>query len=232
MTKERVSKAPQGERSRRDRAVRPLTSRIPVAATASLFALAAPAEAQTIEKPDAAPVSTPSPEGAPTAELERDPATERPLYGLGAVRGEFGTHYLLGGTLALFATPYPGVSLGGSALFAPIVSVPSACIQTCPTPLLWRGMAELRLGTHYAEYRKGLLWFGVGAGITYMSGLGLDPSPVASIAIGGDIRIARALWLEISPKVIWAQMIGPGSVYAYAYLNAGIETGIRVDFAH
>jgi hypothetical protein len=203
--------------------------------TATLLAWGAAAEAQTNPKLTSASAIAPSPEGAQTTELTEDPSSQRPLFGVATVGGAFGTDYIAGATLALFGTPHSSrVSLGGSAFFAPFAGVPSSCIEPCTTPnaLLWRAMAELRLGTSYTEYRKSLGWFGVGAGLTYMSGLGLDPSPVVSVALGGDLRMTRSLWFELSPKLTWAQMIGPGSAYARAYITGGFDLGIRLDFAH
>ena len=201
---------------------------------ATLLAWSAAAEAQTNQKLTSAPASAPSPDETQATELAVDSSSQRPLFGVATVDAEFGTHYVAGAALALLGTPRPGISLGGSVFFAPFVGVPSSCVEPCTTPtaLLWRARAELRLGTPYADYRKGLGWFGVGAGLEYMSSVGLDPSPVASVAIGGDLRMTHSLWFELSPKLTWAQMIGPGSAYARAYLTGAIELGIRCDFAH
>jgi hypothetical protein len=210
-----------------------MTSRRTWMTAATLLAWGAAAEAQT--KPASAPASAPSPEGEETTELTVDPSSQRPLFGVATIGGAFGTDYIAGATLALFGTPHSSkVSLGGSAFFAPFAGVPSSCIEPCTTPsaLLWRAMAELRLGTSYSDYRRSLGWFGVGAGLTYMSGLGLDPSPVVSVALGGDMRMTHSLWFELSPKLTWAQMIGPGSAYARAYVTGGFELGIRFDLAH
>jgi hypothetical protein len=170
------------------------------------------------------PPGAPPLEGAQASELTTDPSTQKPVFGTAAVGAELGSNYIVGTRLALFATPHPGVSLGGSAFFSPFCSGPST--------QLWRAMGELRLGTPYADYRRSLAWFGVAGGLTYMSNEGLDPSPVVSIAVGGDIRLTRLAWFELSPTVTWAQMIGPGSHYAGAHLTAGFYFGIRFDFSH
>jgi hypothetical protein len=203
-------------------------------AVATLLGPVPRARAEASPPLDPAAGSLPSPDEIPGSDLAPDPSTQRPVFGTAIVDGELGTNYVSGVKLALFGTPFPGVSLGGSAFFAPLVLVPSVCRETCTGPytVLGRAMAELRLGTPYADYRKGLGWFGVGAGVTYEAGLALDPSPVASLAVGGDIRMTHSLWIELSPKFTYAQMIGPGSAYSHATFTGGLELGVRVDFTH
>ncbi len=92
-------------------------------------------------------------------------------------------------------------------------------------------MAELRVGSPYTDYARGLGWLGVSAGIAYLSEPGLDPSPTVSLAGGGDIRLAPSLWLELSPRVTWAQLIGRRSPFAGTYFTFALEVGIRFDFA-
>jgi hypothetical protein len=178
-----------------------------------------------------AAMSVAAPSGEVEGGLERDPGLARPVFGAVQLGAELGTNYNAGVGLGVFGTLVPGVSLGGFAYVAPLTYVAAQCRTTCSTPaiVLTRAMAELRLGTPYAEYRKGLGWFGVDLGVAYESGLGLDPSPLAAIAVGGDVRINRSLWFEFAPRFTWTQFVG-GGAYAYANFMAGLNLGLRVDF--
>jgi hypothetical protein len=214
------------------------TSRVSSAAAglglrvASCWVLSAPAAA-------AQPEATPPPPTAngstvqPTAasEDERDPATERPFFLATALDGEVGSDFGGGPQLALFATPLPGMALGGSAFVAPLVWIP-ACGCSALRSVVWRWMAELRYGTAYADYRRSLVWFGFGAGATFISGTGLDPSPVFSLSFGVDLRMRGAFWFEVSPVLTWAQMIGSSTIYASDFVTLGLELGLRFDIAH
>jgi hypothetical protein len=155
--------------------------------------------------------------------LERDPSSERPLYGVAALSAELGSNYIAGADVALLGTLRPGVAIGGSAFFSPLCSGPSVA--------LLRALGELRLGTPYAEYKKSLAWFGVGVGLAYLSNIEAYPSPAASVAVGGDVRVTRPLWLELSARVNFAELIGPDSFYVRFQLTAAIEVGFRFDFA-
>jgi hypothetical protein len=187
--------------------------------------------------PTATPTSTATPTPTPTpqdegGDLGTDPSGQRPFYGVAVLGAELGTNYDGGLGLGLFGTLTPGVALGGWAYLAPLVSVPLLCTPPCKTGavVLGRWMAELRLGTAYADYRKSLAWFGVGAGVSYESGLGVDPSPVAAVAIGGDLRVSRSVWVELSPRFTWTPWIGSGTPYAYSNFMGGIDLGVRFDF--
>jgi hypothetical protein len=122
--------------------------------------------------------------------------------------------------------------MGGAAFLAPITSIPDTCVNPCNLhPLLFRAMAELRLGSAYAEYTRSLGWLGVSAGIAYLAEPGTDPSPSAALAGGGDVRLADSLWLELALRVTWAQILGRNS-FAGPYITFGLEVGLRFDFAH
>ena len=54
----------------------------------------------------------------------------------------------------------------------------------------------------------------------------------AALAAGGDVRLARSLWLELSPRATWAQMISPAASFGGTYFTFGVEVGIRLDLAH
>jgi len=196
-----------------------------VGAAIALVALGGIAEAQ----PTATGVTVPS--GEVEGGLEPDPSLARPVFGAVQVGAELGTNYNAGVGLGVFGTLFPGVSLGGFAYVAPLTYVAAQCSAPCSTGaiVLTRAMAELRLGTPYAPYRKGLGWFGVDLGVAYESGVGLDPSPLAAISIGGDVRINRSLWFEFAPRFTWTQFVG-GGAYAYANLMGGVNLGLRVDF--
>jgi hypothetical protein len=194
-------------------------------AAIAVVVLSGTAEAQQPPSGGAAPA------GEVEGELGTDPGLQRPVFGAVQIGGELGTNYNVGVGLGVFGTLAPGVVLGGWAYLAPIVYVAPSCNAPCGTSgiVLGRAMAELHLGTPYADYRKGLAWFGVGAGVAYETGLRLDPSPLASVAIGGDIRLSRSVWLEIAPRFTWTQWLG-GGAYSYANFMGAMNLGVRVDF--
>src|ERR1700733_6087716 len=152
---------------------------------------------------------------AQSANLEADPPRPHPVFGAATLGGELGANYAAGAKIAVLATPFSGVSLGGSAFFAPITSGQDECGTSCSLhPLLFRGMAELRIGNPYTEYARGLAWFGVSAGVEYLAEAGLAPSPSATISAGGDLLLTSSLWLELAIRLTGAQLIGPSSPFA------------------
>jgi hypothetical protein len=170
---------------------------------------------------------------AQRADTDADPPRPHPVFGVATVGGELGGNYAAGAKLALFATPSAAISLGGSGFFAPITSLQDECVSTCDLhPLLFRGMAELRLGNPYTEYARGLAWLGFGAGVEYLAEPRLAPSPSAALSGGGDILLTPSLWLELAIRLNWAQLIGPSSPFAGTYFTFGVEVGVRFDFAH
>jgi hypothetical protein len=170
-------------------------------------------------------------EATGAGEEERDPATERPFFLAATLDGEVGSDFGGGARLALFATPVPGMALGGSAFVAPLVWIPG-CDCSAPRSVVWRWMVDFRYGTAYAEHRQSLVWFGFGAGATFISATGLDPSPAISLSFGVDLRMRGPLWFELSPALTWAQMIGSSVNYASAFVTLGLELGLRFDIAH
>jgi hypothetical protein len=170
---------------------------------------------------------------AEPAGAETDPQPH-PVFGAATVDGELGGNYAAGAKLALFATPSAAVSLGGSGFFAPITTLQDECVTACNLhPLLFRGMAELRVDNPYTEYARGLAWLGVSAGVEYLAEPGLAPSPSAALAVGGDLLLTpSSLWLELAVRLTWAQLIGPSSPFAGTYFTFGVEVGVRFDFAH
>jgi hypothetical protein len=172
---------------------------------------------------------------SPAINADADPPVPHPLFGVASLSGELGGNYAAGVKVALLASPfsYPGLSLGGTAFFAPITDLQDTCSQPCKlNPLLFRGMAQLRLGNAYTEYATGLAWVGISAGVAYLTEPGLDPSPSAALSGGGDLRLSSSLWLELSLQVTWAQIIGSGSSFAGPYFNLGLDVGLRFDFMH
>jgi hypothetical protein len=154
-----------------------------------------------------------------------------PVFVATTISGELGGIYAAGAKVAVLGNPVSsGISIGGSAFIAPLTGV----TQTDGTPdgldrPLFRFMAELRLGTAYSDHARGLGWLGLSAGVAYLDVPHMDPSPGAAIAAGGDLRLSRTVWIEFSPRLAWAQMIGPGSRLAGTYFTFGIEAGTRFD---
>jgi hypothetical protein len=197
------------------------------------LAWAATARAQSVDTQLAPPPSHTASVVADAPDADNDPPVPHPVFGVATAGGEVGGNYAAGAKLALLATPFPGVSLGGAAFFAPITHVTGTCPPTCDlNPLLFRWMVELRIGNPYADYARGLAWLGVSAGVAYVTEPGLDPGPTLGLAAGGDLRLTPRLWFEFSPRVIWAQLIGNSSPFAGTYFTFGIEAGLRFDFAH
>ncbi len=192
------------------------------------------AGAQPSETDDRArPPSNASTSVSQASVADTDPPRPHPLFGIATLSGELGGNYAAGAKLGVLATPFSGVSLGGAAFFAPLTRLPSTCVSPCNLdPLLFRGMAELRVGNPYTDYARGLAWFGVSAGIEYLAEPSVEPSPSVALAAGGDLRLSPSLWLEVSLRLTWAQIIGTGSPFAGAYFTFGLEGGLRFDFAH
>jgi hypothetical protein len=116
---------------------------------------------------------------------------------------------------------------------APLTSFLGPCVPACNTnPVLLRGEAELRLITPYADYKRSLVWLGVGAGLAYVADVSMRPGPDLSLAVGGDLRLGPSLWFELSPRVNWEFLPGPATTLAGNYFTIGIDLGLRVDLAH
>jgi hypothetical protein len=195
----------------------------------SVLAWAAAAAAQ-------APAEAAGPAGtAPSTAVASmsDPPTPHPIFGVATLSAEAGTYYLGGAKLALLGNPFPsGVSFGGSVFLGPLTNLQQNCAPPCKTdPLVWRWMTELRLGTAYSDDARSLEWFGLSGGVSYLTEPGGDLGPVISVAGGGDIRVAKSLWLELVLRFTWAQILGPDSSFAAPYVTFGIELGMRVDIA-
>jgi len=196
------------------------------------LAWAGTARAQAVDAQPAPPPSRTASAVSPAPVADADPPVPHPIFGVATIGGELGANYAAGAKLALLATPFPGVSLGGAAFFAPITHVVGTCPPTCDlNPLVFRWTVELRIGNPYTDYARGLAWLGVSAGISYLAEPGLDPGPTLGLAGGGDLRLSPSLWLEFSPRLTWAQFIGSGSPFAGTYFTLGIEAGLRFDFA-
>ncbi len=203
------------------------------------LSLAGRARAQT--SPEAAePPSSGSPEG-PVFSVAGDPPVHHPLFAIALLSAELGTYYVGGAKLGFLGTPFSsGISFGGSVFFAPLTSVEDRCAAPCTaSPLLWRWMADLRLGTAYRPDRRGLAWLGLSAGLTYLAEPGVDVSPVVSLSAGGDVRLSRSAasftpspWFEFALRGTWAQILAPDSSFAAPYISFAIELGARFDLTH
>jgi hypothetical protein len=196
------------------------------------FALATSAGEQTGHASEPSlPLSPASPEVSPPT---GDPPIPHPTFAVLSASGEAGANYAVGAKVAVLANPFSsGISLGGSVFFAPLTGFENQCAQPCnQNPVLFRGMAELRLGTAYREHVRGLFWFGLSAGVAYFAEPHIDPGPSLAVAVGGDVRLARSLWLELSPRATWAQIIGPATSFGGTYFTFGVEVGMRFDLAH
>jgi hypothetical protein len=160
-----------------------------------------------------------------------EPRVLHPLFAVATLSAEAGTYYLGGAKLAVFGSPFrAGVSLGGSIFVAPLTNVEANCGAPCTTsPLVWRWMAELRYGSANYPGRRSLGWVGLDAGATYLAEPGVAVSPVASVAVGGDIRMTSRSWFELSLRCTWAQVLPSGSAFAYPYVTFGLDLGVRMD---
>jgi hypothetical protein len=156
-----------------------------------------------------------------------------PLFAVATLDAEVGTYYLGGTRVAFLGNPgRSGVSLGASVFLAPLTNMEVSCASPCRTnPLLWRWMAELRLGTPYRADVRGLGWFSLGAGVSYLAEPGVDVGPVVSLGGGGDLRLGQSLWLEMVLKGTWAQVVAPDSTFLGPYVTFGLELGTRIDLA-
>jgi hypothetical protein len=154
-----------------------------------------------------------------------------PVFAVATLSAELGTYYLGGAKLALFGSPFrAGISLGGSVFVAPLANVQANCVAPCTTsPLVWRWMAELRYGSVNYPGRRSLAWVGLDAGATYLAEPGVAVSPVASLAVGGDVRVASPTWFELSLRGTWAQIFPSGSAFAFPYVTFGLDLGVRMD---
>jgi len=170
---------------------------------------------------------------APGPPVHHDP---HPLFLVATLGGEIWADYAAV-KLALFATAYPGISVGGTIFIAPWTGFDGcAGADDCSDPLqpvLLRWTADVRLGTPYAEDRHALAWMGIGTGLAYLGGTGVGPT--ASVAIGGDIRVGPSWWLELSPRLAWEDILAgnpTGLGLAGSYVTLGLDLGLRGDLAH
>jgi len=179
----------------------------------------------------ATPPATTSPEvSPPTGDLP----IPRPTFAVLSASGELGANYAGAAKLAVLVNPFSsGISLGGSFFFAPLTGFENQCTAPCnQNPFVFRWMAELRLGTAYRADIRSLFWFGLSAGVAYLDEPHLDPGPSVALAAGGDARLTRSAWLELSPRVTWAQIIGPATSFGGTYFTFGVEVGMRFDLTH
>ncbi len=191
------------------------------------------ARAQSTETAPIEPPKHPALAVSPTLIEDVELPLPHPVFSVATVGGEIGPNPAAGAKLALFVTPFSGISLGVSAFFAPFTSINDSCTAACNlNPLLFRWMAELRIGTPYKDYSHALVWFGVSAGVAYLDEPRLEPSPSLALAAGVDLRLAPSLWLEFSPRFGGTEVIGSGSSFAGFYFSVGIEVGVRFDFSH
>lgn len=193
------------------------------------------ATAQTDPAPSEPPSTAAA--GSPieaTTEPPQSRSIPHPVFAALTVGGEVGGNYALDTKLSVLGNPFrSGISLGGSAFFAPYTNLASPCTQLCSlTTRLFRGMAELRLGNVYHPDSRSLGWLGLSAGVAYLVEPGMTVSPSAAIAAGGDLRLLRSLWLEASITLTWADMIGPQTPFAGNYLTFGLQLGFRFDLVH
>jgi hypothetical protein len=201
----------------------------------TLLTLGGTAIAQTDPAPTESPssaVATPPVEA--TVEPPRATRVPHPIFAALTAGGELGGNYAVDTKLAVLGNPFrSGISLGGSIFFAPYTNLNTLrCPPPCNlAPLLFRWMAELRVGTAYGANSRGLGWLGISAGVTYLVEPNLPPGPSAAIAAGGDIRVSPSLWLETSLTLTGADMIGPDSPFAGTYVTLGFQLGIRLDLA-